>query len=1273
MPATTGPAEGPAVPPLPAPLPTDPRQLLDLAWQLRDRLQQPSASGWRLAEVALPLSHELNRWLVEYEYQMQVEPIPATATANTAANSTANTATAPPAGASATSSNGASSGSNTAASTSSAAGSASSAAVDDLHTRLVTDLTQAVRDLHALQTELASTSGPVTSATGSRSSVVQRLRDYVRRLDPNRQWYPEGSVPAALQPLANARRTAWRAAGEIGELLPWYADSIVIRADTQPLGDALLRAIQQLHVLETNLDLVESKGLASIDSAELTRQAADVQSELDTVHQLIEQAIEQAVKPSATAAERRVLERLALSAVPTWPQRQQIQRALANINSSGPAEPQYPQRQRTYDESWPLQPEFWLRIAHYARCQAEWLRRVDAGTAEQLLKSAEQIDDLSRTGDGQAVWQHIQQMGLTMQGVYQRVASDLARAVAAPVRERLLTAVDARDVHRLAVSAGPLMPQLRVTLPASLQLELPQYVELDPFNWVRFPVRIQSARVDAPQVELKFAYDPQRIEVRTVSDAGELVEPLPASRIVKRSVTAGGDDRLQLEVRPRDQFYLNPESQGLSLQVSASAGQVSTQTAVPLQPFPFQLQLDRIQAAGQRLAAPSLARGQGVRLMTYARRPTPFELRLTQGIPVTQEVELMLYRLPRPAGATWRPGFLVDLDGRPLRGLAEMMVAIERQEGETGQWLVAQSAAPIAFARAGQTQTVKLIPPPAPPAPAATPPTPAGTTPPPAAPPAEKPLVTDGLLCRIRSKQDPQRSWWQWIEVAPLHPSEYLEASRSLYDPSTGDFRIQLRLKSPALAPSSLSEKAPITVNWLTDGAADTSFGVKEYDEIRQPTDEIGIQGRLLPKVEHLLQFTVDGYPRALAFALNRTGTVSDVSVVRHAAQISAIGMQQVPPPATGPVVYLAQAGQSLPTWIADPKAVEQRDVSLLGLAAFSIPRGTTRADLLAEIRVDCPATAFTPLENQTTSIRVGLDPGFGVRPTTVFADRDWQVALAPPDANGRLVLEAEVRELQLSINATGLRRLRGPLQVINRAGSETKTAETEIALDEQPPLITKFQLLNRPPITVGQQLQVRVEGDDLSTVAKAIAGLMGGNEDTAQWKSDTGKPMTVTIDPQNPTRFVAEARLSTDQLAAGDFQLVAQLTDLAGNTAAAGSAGLQPIKLRLEPPRPANDRPGVDPNFQGPVAGITFVGSNRPLADVQVELKGGKQFPAQTTPNSGQFRFEKVPLGKYKLEAKGKLNNRSAVAATYEFQLEKPEDYQQNFNLKLEALPPEK
>jgi hypothetical protein len=229
-----------------------------------------------------------------------------------------------------------------------------------------------------------------------------------------------------------------------------------------------------------------------------------------------------------------------------------------------------------------------------------------------------------------------------------------------------------------------------------------------------------------------------------------------------------------------------------------------------------------------------------------------------------------------------------------------------------------------------------------------------------------------------------------------------------------------------------------------------------------------------------------------------------------------------------------------------------------------------------------------------------------------------------------------------------------------------------EVALDEQVPLAARFQILNRPPIEIGQAVQIRLQGEDLSGIRQAAVGLINANEDPAQWKAETGKPMSVVGDPQSPTRFTAEAHVSTDRMAAGDYLAVVQLVDLAGNVAEPGTTGLAPLRVRLVMPDPKPTGPAVDPNYRGTVAGITFVGANKALGGIQVELKGGPQFAAQETPSSGQFRFAQVPLGKYTLEAKGKLNNRAEIEAKYEFQLEKPEDYRQNFNLKLQAKPPE-
>jgi hypothetical protein len=439
--------------------------------------------------------------------------------------------------------------------------------------------------------------------------------------------------------------------------------------------------------------------------------------------------------------------------------------------------------------------------------------------------------------------------------------------------------------------------------------------------------------------------------------------------------------------------------------------------------------------------------------------------------------------------------------------------------------------------------------------------------------------VTAGLVCIIEEKE-PRTKTYYWIDIDPVHPREYLDPTPVRGDES-GQVKIQIKAKPNSPFPP---DGANVTFRVPKDENAPGKKVAELKD--RQTADAVWVKpqsGRNLP-----VYLYADKYPRAFLF-------VADVRQNQATARpidptIRAI---RVTKPSSGEVY-------------GPRKSIE---------VAFEVDAGDAYRD--GAFKVELSAIS-----------RVGPTRA----PLSFAGDRMVRVMLEEPKGNGSITINPQITDFDTELETGGIENdtLTIFASLRERGAPEVRSNEVSVFMDGTPPSIGRIR--SDSEVEKGQVFRIEFPVTDESKVEKVEVALSSrpdfddfekqtikqdatpsGNGDTyvvefpdgATNQLVTGLKYTILVRAKNKN-------LATWSFAKKEVQVIAKRTPTAGKSQP-GATVLGTVILDGQPRAEAT---------------VTLTRPADPSTGIKLEQEVRK------TTKDGKFKFENVPPGKYKLVA---------------------------------------
>ena len=487
--------------------------------------------------------------------------------------------------------------------------------------------------------------------------------------------------------------------------------------------------------------------------------------------------------------------------------------------------------------------------------------------------------------------------------------------------------------------------------------------------------------------------------------------------------------------------------------------------------------------------------------------------------------------------------------------------------------------------------------------------------------PSSGPEVTDGMACVISDNNDPDEKWVKWIELKPLVPSEYLQAT-SEYKRDAGRISVHVEPRDDdgdgtpdpgRVLPQGLEGESSINVIWERGGALLAKANGAFFGQIDSVRSSVDLWASVPARDATVsIPLSVDRYPRAFVHTLlvNRDNPGVDVRADRF-IRINSLSM--------GNLVYLTSPD------VPSPELQEgQRLVYLQNSDAAAFPASSDGALLNVQFQVDAPIDAFSQ-DKQEDYVQVGWLNANGTR---FYSDRHVRIQFVAADPGGTVTLATQVTDYSHRLETQG-KQGRFVIVAGGRVrGDSYLPHEVQVVLDGQPPRPLSFRA-RRTRVRQGEPIQVVVEVEDLSGLAQARFGLTKGEADEipedAELHAATGNALSVSI--------------KTDELAPGDYWIQSQLVDRVGHQLNTGDLGFAPqsVEIVARPKSTPQDGKQDPKPATGTLRGYVEFGSLgfKPNG-ITVKIKGTNR--QTTTQDGGRFQFANVPTQEqaYVLEARG-------------------------------------
>ncbi len=464
--------------------------------------------------------------------------------------------------------------------------------------------------------------------------------------------------------------------------------------------------------------------------------------------------------------------------------------------------------------------------------------------------------------------------------------------------------------------------------------------------------------------------------------------------------------------------------------------------------------------------------------------------------------------------------------------------------------------------------------------------------------------LDSGLLAVITDRETGRKTIRRY-DLTPQKPRRFVQV-RAGYSVDRQQIEIHVSAQDPALIPPGGVKVSAQLPGETTTGATSQLGGL-----IQSPDFETSLFAKFAAEAGRVVRvdLNIDGYPRAFVYRINCGTAASDL-----------------------------------------PEEADLREVRVLAPAvgtAYKAPIGS----IPVEFQVDSPIDAFHDASD-VVEIGVDVDRDRDLRgePSVKFhSDRQANVDWRGANPDGSIAVDAHVGDFKLDLPAPGLQNARvAILGKLTARGKSAWSLPHEIILDGTPAKVDRVQILPSPLI----------EGDKPSAIVVASDGELSGagKVEVAIDLARSGKfddpPNAPLVAKQEPDGSWL-VKLTPDEIKLGENHLLVRVTDKVGNV---GPHSDIPFKMftkeqaSIQGVAKTSRIFGTVMNGVNPVPKITVtleappVPPAAPGADSKTTPPPPKFAPV-TTDDRGDFTFNNVPPGKYKLSAGGLLHNKNRKA----------------------------
>jgi len=629
---------------------------------------------------------------------------------------------------------------------------------------------------------------------------------------------------------------------------------------------------------------------------------------------------------------------------------------------------------------------------------------------------------------------------------------------------------------------------------------------------------------------------------------------------------------------------------------------------------------DRIELIARKrgLARQERLRGTDlVRLRSFPNRATHYDFYLANLGDEDKTVAVQLFKIPEIGGRTWAPGRLRSPDDRLAEEILRTVFAGGRPDaGIEASFLTNHLLAEIAAVplQAGGEERLSFAKDTGGAA-AAKPNAADNPTTPSVSRTSKKSVGQDisyGLLCWITDKDEPEKHWAKWIELAVLPPSTYVTVQHPEYRNNELVVEAALR-KTPGLFSA---DDTPVQIGWANGPPVELSS--------KTPTITLVKPNASASPVGEPIYLTVDGYPRAFALRdPRRPGDVPGGEIVTS-GNLAGIWIKAVTARSTGPDSPGATPPPDVRRMIEKPKAV----------TAFK-----ECSDLLVELAADVPTFVFDGTYKASEAIRVTVNG----RPlgNPWYADRKVSTSLISLEDG--IVLHTAVADHVVRIQTAGARNIKVEATLPKIQGKEIDPARLIVHVDGIPPVVTSAH--DAYTVTPGDilraELTIRDEGGaGVERVLYAVVPDPGKLQETDMEEKKFGE-----LEIRDHTILRIDTRKANVKMGQM-YTLVVIAYDRAGNRSE--------TRWPVETGPPAPTRPLGD--IQGTAAHVQRVGwklkiSGPGYATRTLSLGDSTRDAGFKTVNTNQSRFwfKDLKPGTYTITIQGFIGGRSVKSAPIE------------------------
>lgn len=917
-----------------------------------------------------------------------------------------------------------------------------------------------------------------------------------------------------------------------------------------------------------------------------------------------------------------VAERLLATPLLDAERRMELVRSLVEATPGLPHEGRVPDARPDLSAS----SEQWKRL--YSHCELELvLARLALGEEHETVKSIDEeltkAEQLTNGDDSEALWKAYRGIG----SLFGKYFEDLPHAIReGQAADYALHLVDYRDVdnpenntlddHLPEPLRLPYEPDVKVVISAEQNRKRFDLKQGEPYKLV---LTIRATREKDASEPLK------------VADVSALLDVVrqPPTPPQKRSGWWEQTVSYEVSAKPGITQVPGRERAEFTVWSDASAELDERLTLSFTLPREDQISLEVLRPASesQRVQTEHDVDSLSLELLPNLAKPLvsefQFRARNESSEPKTIEAELFLVKQGRAVHQ--QHGIISQARRRELFRTAAQSLALSQLESVA-------KADPVEIPVDGFAVLAFKAPGPAPPA---EPPAEGAAATPASPPPAKD--ASYGMVCVLRDDSD--KSWIKWIELAPIPLQRYLEAN-AWYESGQVVVEVTGKRDLHGNFPAGGLELAWDTRPDFPDGTKRSTEGT--ISNVDEPTTlYIDIEP---DDITREVFIAVNGCPRVLSFQVPCRESAERVRGTPTPNRLS-IAVTKLSVPGTDQVFHVPTRaiGRSENIYLDGPLAGEKPPKTDVFLERKQPVILKPVEAMRIHFHLDAPAAGFRPTDGD--SVEVLLD---GNSQGVTYADRhlrtDWQGL----GDNGVVQLALKMEEQFVEIQPSDRDERLSLVAELTFDQQRKSSQAISVVFDGTPPVVREVDVPGQLDLESKQLVEMEVE--ELSGVSEVRYWL------TATRQQSVEKPAIATLvgSETRGKRLRIRFNVDTAGMEEGDYFLGIQVDDRVGLSSRTHQT---PIQIKKKKPVP------VIATISGT---IQFAVRTDYLYTVVALIKGEKPVPGYIIkePKRGQFVFKDVPAGEYIVRAELMKSGKTKTAEKA-VQVKKPGQLKVDLSLK--------